>query len=281
MEIDEQKHQDRLEVLKRIEQYEKEKKWDIDAENDPPAPVLMPDKVDFLHEKWSSRVARRFAFAGATRFMKKILKNKQLIIEDIIGLENLSSITTGKIVTCNHFNAMDTFAVQYATLKAGIKKTDLYRVIREGNYTNFPGFFGMLMRNCNTLPLSSNMETMKLFYRAVEAVLRWDKTLVVYPEKAMWWNYKKPRKIKDGVFKMSFRTGVPVVPMFITMRDSDIMEDNGFYTQKYTIHIFPAIYPDPEKTRAENISIMHKKHFEYWKNCYESFYNTKYDLDIE
>lgn len=29
----------------------------------------------------------------------------------------------------------------------------MYRVIREGNYTSFPGFYGFLMRNCNTLPL--------------------------------------------------------------------------------------------------------------------------------
>ena len=52
------------------------------------------------------------------------------------------------------------------------KKRRLYRVIREGNYTNFPGFYGMLMRNCYTFPLSSNRDTMKKFLSSMDTVLQ-------------------------------------------------------------------------------------------------------------
>lgn len=61
----------------------------------------------------------------------------------------------------DEFNAFDSFAIQLAFEQAKLKKKKMYRVIREGNYTGFPGFYGVLMRHCNTLPLSSNFKTME------------------------------------------------------------------------------------------------------------------------
>ncbi len=282
MEIDEQKYNERLAVLEKIKEYEKDGNWYLDAENDPPAEVLMPNKVDYLHKKISTKLKRKFSFWGAKKYMQHLLKADQLKIKNVIGLENLQNINTGMIITSNHFNQLDTFIVQYVTLKAGIKKENLYRVIREGNYTNcpVPGFVKLIMRYCNTLPLSSNTDTMKKFYKAMDTVLKKGKPVVVYPEQAMWWNYKKPRPLQDGAFKFAVRSNVPIVPMFVTMDDSDVLEDNGFKTQEYTIHIFPPIYPDSEKSKTENIKLMREKNFELWKNCYENFYGVKYDLPI-
>ena len=282
MEIDEQKHSDRLKILDRIKEYEKDKKWDCDVEDDPPAITLMPDKVDYLHKKLSTKFSRKIAFWGAKMYLKSLLKKNQLRIKEVKGLEHLQNLNTGAIITSNHFNQMDSFIVQYATLEAGIKKENLYRVIREGNYTNcpVPGFVKLIMRRCNTLPLSSNTDTMKLFYRAMDTLLKKGKPVMVYPEQGMWWNYRKPRPLQDGAFKFAVRNNVPVIPMFVTMQDTDVLEDNGFYMQEYTIHIFPPLYPDSAKSKTENIKEMKNKNFELWKNCYESFYNQKYDLNV-
>ena len=46
-----------------------------------------------------------------------------------------------------------------------------YRVVREGNYTSFPGFYGFLMRDCNTLPLSSDSRTLRKFTEAGDMVI--------------------------------------------------------------------------------------------------------------
>ena len=273
-----EKSKQRLEVLEKIKQFEKEKKWNVDVENDPPSKVLMPDKVDYLNKKLSSKIARWIAFRGATKYLKKIINQKKLIVKEIVGLENLKNLKSGAIITSNHFNAMDTFAIQYATLKAGIKKEKLYRVIREGNYTNFSGFFGKLMRHCNTLPLSSNSDTMKLFLKSIDIVLKNKNFVVVYPEQAMWWNYKKPRPFQDGAFRFAVKSNVPVLPIFITMQDSNILDEDGFFIQEYTIHIFPPIYSDETKTTKQNIEEMKQKNFEIVKNCYEKTYQTKYDL---
>lgn len=276
-----EKSKERLAVLEKIAILEKQQKWHEDVEQDPPAYTLMPDKVDYLHEKVSSKIARKLAFFAAAKYLKKIIKTKKLIIKDIVGLENLKNIKTGAIITCNHFSPMDTFAVQYVTLKAGIKKERLYRVIREGNYTNFPGFYGRLMRNCNTLPLSSNSDTMKLFFRAIDKVLKDNNFVVVYPEQAMWWNYKKPRPFQDGAFKFALKSDVPICPMFIAMEDSDILDSDGFFVQEYTIFVFPPIYKDETKTRQQNLKDMKDKNFSYFKECYEKFYNTEYDLNTK
>ena len=88
-----------------------------------------------------------------------------MIIKDVVGIENFKNLEQGAIITCNHFNAFDSFAIQVAYDRSEHKERKFYRVIKEGNYTSFPGFFGYLMRNCNTLPLSSNFATMRSLLR--------------------------------------------------------------------------------------------------------------------
>ena len=159
------------------------------------------------------------------------------------------------------------------------KKRKFFRVIREGNYTNFPGFYGFLMRNCNTLPLSSNKETMKLFMRSVDKILKDGHFILVYPEQSMWWNYKKPKPLKKGAYSFAAKAGVPVVPCFITMEDSDILGEDGFYIQEYTIHVGKPIYPNDELSKSENVEFLLNENYVVWKNIYEDFYKIplKYD----
>ena len=53
--------EDRLEVLARIKEYEEKGWFDKDVENDPEAPELLPDKVDYLCKKLSSKISRKIA----------------------------------------------------------------------------------------------------------------------------------------------------------------------------------------------------------------------------
>lgn len=41
----------RQEILKKIEQLEKEGKFDVDVEDDPPTIVLTPENIDYLRKK--------------------------------------------------------------------------------------------------------------------------------------------------------------------------------------------------------------------------------------
>lgn len=246
---------DRIEVLKRIAEYEKAGRFDEDVENDPEAPELLPDQVDYLCEKWSSKFWRRVANFVGDHFFLKLIKKDILAIDGVTGKEHLHALQNGAIVTCNHFHPFDNYAVFHCIRKA-LPRKYLYKVIREGNYTNFPGLYGFLFRHCNTLPLSSNRRTMMNFMSAVNTLLKRGETILIYPEQGMWWNYRKPRPFKIGGFKMAYRAGVPVLPTFITMTDDTRLDDSGYPIQRYTLHIMPPIYPDEslgEKAGAEKM----------------------------
>lgn len=277
------KSESKLALLAHIEELELEGRFSEDAEENPPAPVLMPEDINYLPRSLKSKTQTKYAFKVARWFVNMLIKKKQLIIKEYKGIENLEKVADGAVITCNHFNAFDSFAIQLAFEQGKLKKKKMYRVIREGNYTGFPGFYGVLMRHCNTLPLSSNFKTMEKFIAAVDRVLEKNQFVLVYPEQGMWWNYRKPRPLQKGAFTFAARNNKPVLPVFITMEDSDVLDDDGFYVQEYTVHFCEPIYPDPNKKRAQNSCEMRDKNYEAWKAVYERIYGEKltYSCDEE
>lgn len=277
------KSESKLALLAHIEELEREGRFSEDAEENPPAPVLMPEDINYLPRSLKSKTQNKYAFKVARWFVNMLIKKKQLIIKEYKGIENLEKVADGAVITCNHFNAFDSFAIQLAFEQGKLKKKKMYRVIREGNYTGFPGFYGVLMRHCNTLPLSSNFKTMEKFIAAVDRVLEKNQFVLVYPEQGMWWNYRKPRPLQKGAFTFAARNNKPVLPVFITMEDSDVLDDDGFYVQEYTVHFCEPIYPDPNKKRAQNSCEMRDKNYEAWKAVYEQNYGEKltYSCDEE
>ena len=277
------KSENKLALLAHIEELEREGRFSEDAEENPPAPVLMPEDINYLPRSLKSKTQTKYAFKVARWFVNMLIKKKQLIIKEYKGIENLEKVADGAVITCNHFNAFDSFAIQLAFEQGKLKKKKMYRVIREGNYTGFPGFYGVLMRHCNTLPLSSNFKTMEKFIAAVDRVLEKNQFVLVYPEQGMWWNYRKPRPLQKGAFTFAARNNKPVLPVFITMEDSDVLDDDGFYVQEYTVHFCEPIYPDPNKKRAQNSCEMRDKNYEAWKAVYEQNYGEKltYSCDEE
>ena len=270
---DVKKSEDRIKILEKIENLEKKGMFDVDAEDDPPTLVLQKDDVDYLKEKRTSRIKSRIAYTVGEVFVNDLLKNNKLIIKEIKGMENMVNLNSGAIITCNHFNPFDSLAIE-KVFKLSIQNKDrrLYKVIREGNYTNFPGLYGFFFRNCDTLPLSSSKETMVEFMKAVNTILQRNDFILIYPEQSMWWNYRKPKPLKNGAFKFATRNKVPVLPIFITMEDSDIIGEDGFPVQEYIINIEKPIYPKADLSDRENIEYMKNTNYEIWKNIYEAFY---------
>lgn len=263
---------DRVDTLKKIDEFERAGRFDEDVEDDPPGRVLLPDEIEYIKKGPLERLKTKFAYGMARRFVNKLIDEKKLIIKEIKGIENFKKLESGAIITCNHFNAFDSFAIQLAYEASEQKDRTFYRVIREGNYTSFPGFYGFLMRHCNTLPLSSNQKTLTKFMKATNQLLRDGNFVLVYPEQSMWWNYRKPKPLKKGAYILAARNKVPVLPCFITMKDTDILGDDGFFVQEYTIHVGEPIYPDENKTFGENMEYLMNENFGIWQKIYESEY---------
>ncbi|MBR2965216.1 MAG: 1-acyl-sn-glycerol-3-phosphate acyltransferase [Clostridia bacterium] len=176
-----EKSSHKLELMRRICELEKKGLWHLDVEDDPETYPLMPDRVDYLNERLSSKIKNKIANIAGARFFDKMISNRQLIIKEVRGVENFTAVKGGKIVTCNHFSVTDNYAV-WVALRDSMHGKMLYKVIREGNYTNPPKPFGLFMRHCNTLPLSSQLSTMKKFMQAVKILLGRGETILIYPE---------------------------------------------------------------------------------------------------
>lgn len=265
------KSPERLAVIEKIEQLERARIFDEDVEQDPPTIPLTPDKIKYANRSLWANFKRAIAYKMAYAFYDKATKERAFALGEIKGAQNLNSVSGGAIVTCNHFNAMDSFVMQ-KVFDASKRKGRMYRVIREGNYTSFPGFYGFLMRNCDTLPLSDNMAVMKKFFRGVEKVLGENNLVLIYPEQSMWWNYRKPKPLKSGAFDLAVKYGVPVIPCFITMTDGDTVCPDGFPMQIYSPFVGEPIYPDKSLPRKQATEKLRAQVEEYNKQVYEKFY---------
>ena len=267
---------DRQKILELIKINELNNNFNVDVEDDPEPIKLNPDDVDYLRVKLSSKIKTKIANILAKNFYEKKIKNKEFEIKQVIGLENFNTIKNqGAIITCNHFSPNDNYVVYRELLKNNLSKKFLYKVIKEGNYTAHSGTLGFFFRNCNTLPLSSNVQTMKKFIKSLDHLLKNGEKVLIYPEQSMWWNYKKPRPFKNGAFNFAVKFSVPVVPVFITMEDGNKILSDGSLSQKYTVNIGVPIFADETLSEKENVKIIMEKNFEFCKNTYQDFYKKE------
>ena len=259
----------RAAILEKIKVLEAEGKFDQDVEDDPPYVPLEPHGLDFLRRKFTSKVKTWIANHYSFRYFNHQISKGRIVIDGYEGIENLKYLESGAVITANHFNPFDSIPLHKVVKKYSKRK--LFKIIREGNWS-FPGLYGFFMRNCNTIPLSSNIEVLKYTFQAVDTVLTRGDLLLIYPEQSMWWNYRKPKPLKIGAFRFATKNNVPVLPTFITMRDTENLDGDGYPIQAYTLHILPPIYPNPELTSKDNALYMQKENERVWKELYEKVY---------
>ncbi|MBE5756219.1 MAG: 1-acyl-sn-glycerol-3-phosphate acyltransferase [Clostridiales bacterium] len=261
-----------MSVEEKIKEYERLGLFDKDVEDDPISKGLNPEDIDYLKDGFFDRIKTKIANSVAKWYYEREIRRGDFIIKEVKGFHHYQKLSGGVIITCNHFHPYDNYAID-RTLQPSLGKKRLYKVIKEGNYTSFKGLFGYFFRNCNTLPLSSNLLTMKKFLKGMEELLKRGEKILVYPEQSMWLNYKKPRPLKPGAFNFAVKNNVPVLPVFITMEE--VVNKKGKKVNAFILNFLQPIYPDENLTAKENQVYMAEKNYELWKETYESFYNKK------
>ena len=269
--------QSTLDIVNKIDLYEKEGLFDQDIFDDPETIPLKPGEIDYLRKKKSSKLKTRIANFIAFHYFEKLIKKKEIYIKDITGIENFKKVTSGAVLTCNHFHPFDNYAIYHVIYKELHKqgKKDLWKVIREGNYHAFKGMLGFFFRNCNTLPLAADFHVMKDFIKSCDSLLNNGEKILIYPEQALWPNYRKPRPLKIGAFEIACRSNVPVIPFYIEMHSTDLKDKRGNYINSWTIHILEPIYPDLSLDKKDRAVDMMNKNYEALKNIYESSYHVR------
>ncbi len=232
--------------------------------------VILP--FDLLRKKPINRIKTFVARKLAEKLTREVNADTE-----IVGLENAKGVTGGAFITASHYNPTDSTPVRMVAMACGRgKRHDI--VVQETNIF-MTGFFGFLMNNASTLPVSALHEYMaKRLTPALEALIGRGDFILVYPEQEMWFNYKKPRALRDGVYHWAARFGVPVIPTFTEMRNLDGKPDGaGFLPVKHILHVMPPIYPDPDLSPRENRVRMHSLDMEMRKSKYEEVYGIALD----
>ena len=263
----------RRQVLQAIAECEAEGRFDVHV--DPiPEELIVPVTQDFEYPCYRRGLRRMLNYIEKAFIVWPFIwfQNKFVLRTRVEGRENLKGLRAA-VITCNHVAKFDCLAVKYAAFG---HRT--YTVAAPFN--NMKGFFGDMMRAGDMMPMSESFHAQCNFYRAVKDVLVQKKQfLVMYPEAAMWWHYKKPRPFKPGAFHMAAKYGAPVVPTFITFRDSGKKDAEGLPKYYFTLHITPPIYPKSELSLKENKDYLCREAFEACRRVYESSYGVKLEYE--
>ena len=198
----------------------------------------------------------------------------------IIGAENALGIKGGAIITSNHYNPTDSTPIRMLAYMCG-KRKNLHIVIQETNVF-MTGLFGYLMKNCNTHPVSGNTRYMvKNLKPALGEIIKDGSFVLIYPEQEMWFNYKKPRPLRDGAYHYAALFGVPVIPTFTEMVTQDGERDaDGFLPVKHILHVLPPIYPDSTLSVSENRTAMAERDYAARCELYEKTYGIPLTSDF-
>lgn len=265
----------RRDVIDNIRMHTKTGAFHAKAEvGDPSFSKTMHKEVLSRHLE-SRKTIRYWVRNFAARRLTDIFTWKINTETKIIGMEYIKTVTSGAIITSNHFNPDDNTVIRRFVQKAG--KRRLYIISRDTNLA-MPGLIGFLMNYSDTIPISKDEEYMTTrFEELLSSVLERKQFVLMYPEQEMWFNYRKPRPLKRGAYRYAAKNRVPVIPCFVEITDTCEKETEEFWKVRYTLHILEPIYPDPAKTVEENAVYMREKDYARKKRAYERAYGKPLD----
>lgn len=194
------------------------------------------------------------------------------------GLEKISSIKTGAVVTSNHVNPLDNTAILMALRKCGKKRLHIVSQV-----TNFAmsGFIGFMMKYSDTIPLGLGAYIMGDFPTIMNDLFKKNQFVLIYPEQEMWFNYRKPRPPRRGAFHYAAKYNVPILPIFLEIISLEKKENVEFHKISYVVHVLDPIYPDEELPIHENSVRMMEKDYEQKRAAYEACYGKTLDYAFD
>lgn len=267
-------------VIKNIQKAANKRDFMAKAEIGDPQ-MTLDERLKLVNDYWknrksfSSKINNQIGHAMLTTFAKTLAGSTEFK-----GLENLNNLPIGgAIVTANHFNQIDSLPIK---LLANKMHHQLSIVIEDTNLM-LPGFFRYLMNYVGTIPLVQSASYIgNEFPKHLSNALAKNNWVLIYPEQEMWWNYRKPRKLQRGAYYFAAKQNVPVISLFIEIRDLPKIEkkDSNFYETKYIVHVLQPIFPDVSLSANENAHKMMEQDYQQKVAAYEKIYGKKLNYDF-
>ncbi|GEP71430.1 Acyltransferase [Lentilactobacillus rapi DSM 19907 = JCM 15042] len=235
-------------------------------------PVLNLDQQhEVLKTYLALRQTHRYQWRGAeARSMMNVAANMAAADMKVRGAENLTNISWPAIITCNHFSPIDSLLVRSA-----LKQPDLAIVVELTNL-KMSGMLGFLMTYADTIPISDSIEYMgHEFISLLKQALSHQQSILIYPEREMWFNYRKPRPAERGAYYYAVKLNVPIVSCFVSMVDAPTKNDpHGI---DFTFHILPPIFPDQQSGTPREVADKMRRIDEQQKmTAYEAAYKRPF-----
>lgn len=244
-------------------------------------PVLTVEESKKITDDYLKNI-KKVSFKMKTFLMRRIVNIATGIINketEIVGSEKLPDMSKGVIITSNHFGPLENTIIRHL-----IKKHGNGRIKVVSQVTNFAmtGPIGLLMNYADTVPISEEPRYLaRDFIGVLDENLKKGKSVLIYPEQEMWFNYRKPRPPKRGAYLFAAKLNVPVVCCFVEMIDTDKKDTDEFYKVKYRLHILDTLYPDPNKSTREISAEMAERDYELKCAAYERVYGKKLEYTFE
>lgn len=229
----------------------------------------------FLDLHQTKRYHWRAAEARSVMNMATRMMSPNLSVD---GTENLKGVNWPAIITCNHFSPIDSLLV-----RSVLHLPDLSIVVELTNL-KMSGMLGFLMTYADTIPVSDSVNYMgKGFIDLLKGSLAQKQSILIYPEREMWFNYRKPRPLERGAYYYAVKFNVPIVSCFVSMVDAPTKSDpHGI---NYTVHILPPIYPEVVKQTAKSSRAdadkMREQDYQQKVAAYEKAYHRQFNIAFQ
>lgn len=269
---------DKKPVIKNIQKNIQAKQFNAKVElNDPKLDLPTEDQIleHFLQQRSHKtyqikNIIARLAMRLITQWCNRFT--------EVYGLHNLADLTTGAIITSNHFNPLDNTAIRYA-LRSQHRR--LY-IVSQATNLQMQGSLGFFMNYDDILPLGRGLNYLgKIFPQLLQTTLQQNNYILIYPEQEMWFNYRKPRPLKRGPYYYAARFNVPVISCFVEMQDLKKPDNKQFNQIRYLVHILPIIYPQARLSDRDNSYYLMQQDYQQKKAAYEAAYQQKLTYDFE
>ena len=185
------------------------------------------------------------------------------------GKGNLNKIRgQGAFIYSNHVALSDVFKYQAYVFFAR----------RRVNIIGYPDTLSMpIVRNLARalgylpLPLPGDIKNMVALMDAMKYYIEKKQFILIYPEAHIWPYYTKVRNFHSGSFNYPAKLEAPVLPIVTTWRKSKLCKK-----PKQTLYILDPIFPDPNKTTAENKQYLYEETLKAMQKCADEVEQYEY-----
>lgn len=225
------------------------------------------------HRKMSVKVAN-LILRGIFNLITPLLTQRG----QIDNKQDLSRIKSA-YVTCNHYNQLDVLPIKKLAMRYHRR---LYFFLKASNLAmKFP--IAQILKLADSIPILMSAHYLgRALPSYLKKILVGKNWILVFPEQELWFNYRKPRPVRKGVYYYAAKFNRPIISCFVEIQNCPQSElfHRDFYKTRIILHVLPTIWPKKGLNIRQRANKMQTTDFQQKKQAYEKAYGQKLTYDF-